>query len=224
VFEESKITLSELIKVLEADFEGHEPLYQMLLECPKYGNDDDYVDAIAREWYDFFWQEFQRLTDHLGKQARAITASVSWHHPLGARTGALPGGRKAGLPLADGSVSPSPGQDKKGPTALIRSASKVVDTTRFASSILNMKFHPSALETSDGLRRLVALIKTYMDLGGHHIQFNVVSTDTLKDAQLHPENYRNFIVRVAGFSAFFIHLDPAIQDEIIRRSELTFEH
>ena len=139
VFEESKITLSELIKALEADFEGHEPLYQMLLECPKYGNDDDYVDAIAREWYDFFWQEFQRLTDHLGKQARAITASVSWYHPLGARTGALPGGRKAGLPLADGSVSPSPGQDKKGPTALIRSASKVVDTTRFASSILNMK-------------------------------------------------------------------------------------
>jgi pyruvate-formate lyase len=120
-------------------------------------------------------------------------------------------------------VSPYPGTDIKGPTALIKSATSVIDTIKYGAAQLNMKFHPSALETREGLRKLLALIKTYMDLGGHHIQFNVVSVGTLKDAQLHPENYKDLIVRVAGFSAFFINLDPAVQNEIIKRTEYKFE-
>ncbi len=98
----------------------------------------------------------------------------------------------------------------------------MIDTIRYASNLLNMKFHPSALESVEGLKKLIALMKTYMDLSGHHVQFNVVSTDTLRDAQLHPENYQDLIVRVAGFSALFIHLDPVIQEEIIKRTELSF--
>jgi len=132
----------------------------------------------------------------------------------------LPSGRQSRLPFADASVSASPGMDKNGPTALIRSATKVLDTIKYASGQMNMKFHPSALKTKEGLRKLIALIKTYMDLGGHHIQFNVVSRETLRDAQLHPDNYRDLIIRVAGFSAYFIHLDADVQNEIIKRTEL----
>jgi len=164
------------------------------------------------------------LRDHLGEILRPFTISVSWHGPLGDKTGALPSGRKAGMPLVDGSVSSSPSSDKNGPTALMKSASRAIDTVKYFSSLLNMKFHPSPLSTADGLRKLIALIKTYLELGGHHVQFNVVSTETLRDAQIHPENYKNLIVRVAGFSAYFIHLDPVIQNEIISRTELNFRN
>ena len=107
-----------------------------------------------------------------------------------------------------------------GPTALIRSAAKAIDTTKYACSLLNMKFHPNTLRSKEGQKKLLSLIKSYMDLAGHHVQFNVVSADTLRDAQLHPENYKDLLVRVAGFSAFFIHLDPAVQEDIIKRTEL----
>jgi len=219
VFEEKRISMAELLEALRADFEGKDELYRMLLAEPKYGNDGDYVEPIARTWYDIFYEEHQKFTDHLGRRTRPYALSVSWHGPFGAKIGALPSGRKAKEPLADGSVSPSPGQDTEGPTAVIWSASKVLDTSKYAASLLNLKFHPSALGTEAGLRKLTALIKTYLDLGGHHVQFNIVSADTLKDAKLHPENYRDLIVRVAGFSAFFVHLEPRIQDEIIKRSQ-----
>lgn len=143
---------------------------------------------------------------------------------ISALTGALPSGRKAGMTLADGSVSASPGSDKDGPTALMKSASRAIDTVKYFSSLLNMKFHPTPLSTAEGLKKLIALIKTYMDLGGHHVQFNVVSAKTLRDAQIHPENYKDLIVRVAGFSAYFIYLDPVIQNEIISRTELNFRN
>jgi len=156
----------------------------------------------------------------LGNETVPPALSVSFHFPLGVRCGALPSGREAGLPLTDASVSPEPGKDKLGPTALIRSTSKAIDTIKYASGQLNMKFHPSALRSAEGRKKLISLIKSYMDLGGHHIQFNVVSADTLKDAQVHPENHKDLIVRVAGFSAFFIHLDPSVQNEVIKRTEL----
>lgn len=225
VFEEKRITMVQLLEALRTDFDGHEEIHRLLLDAPKYGNDDDYVDEIVREWFDIYWQEFRqkRSTCHLGRPTMPIAFSVSRHFPLGAATGALPSGRKARLPLTDGSVSAMPGTDKKGPTALIRSAAKVIDTTKFGASLLNMKFHPSALKTRAGLMKLIALVKTYVDWGGHHVQFNVVSADTLREAQLHPEKYRDLIVRVAGFSAFFVQLDPKVQDEIIKRSELRFD-
>ena len=220
VFEEKSVTMDELLKALKANYEGYEELHKKLLEAPKYGNDIDYADQIVREWYNIFYDEHQKYKDHTGCTRRPYALSVSFHFPLGVRTGALPSGRRAGIPLTDGSVSPEPGMDKSGPTALIRSATKALDCVKFASNLLNMKFHPSALEDRAAQLKLLALIRTYMNLGGHHIQFNVVSAETLKDAQAHPENYRHLIVRVAGFSAFFIHLEPMIQNEIVKRTEL----
>ena len=220
----SRVTMKELLKALDANFVGYEGLHDLLLKAPKYGNDDDYVDEIAREWYDIYYQEHQQKQGkcHLGRATRPNALSVTRHFPLGANMGALPSGRKAREPLTDGSVSAAPGTDINGPTALLNSASKAIDTSNYTCSLLNMKFHPSSLASEQGLTNMIALIKTYTDLGGHHVQFNVVSGDTLKDAQIHPENYRDLIVRVAGFSAFFIHLDPVVQNEIIKRSELRF--
>lgn len=221
VFEEKLITMKELLETLRADFEGHEQIHKMLLQAPKYGNNDDYVDGIAKEWYKIYWEEDQKNKDYLGRQARTVALSVTLHNYFGRRTGALPSGRKAGIALADGSVSASPGMDRKGPTALIMSAARVLDTTKYSAGLLNMKFHPSALRTKEQLNKLLALIKSHLDLGGHHVQFNVVSADTLRNAQAHPENYRSLIVRVAGFSALFVTLDRPLQDEIIKRTELT---
>jgi formate C-acetyltransferase len=144
--------------------------------------------------------------------------SVGGHVPAGARTGALPGGRLAGTPLADGSVSPSQGADAKGPTAVINSCSKI-DQSRILCTLLNMKFQPATLKTKEDRQKLLALIKTYFDNGGKHIQFNTVDRATLLDAQQHPERHRNLIVRVAGYSAFFAELSRGMQDEIIARSE-----
>lgn len=222
VFDEKSITMEELLKALRADFKGYEELHKMLLDAPKYGNDDDYVDQIAKKQYDIFYQEHQKYRDYLGDKRIPSALSITQGFDFGLGTMALPSGRKAGAPLCDGSVSPEPGKDTNGPTALIRSATKILDTTRYASNLLNMKFHPSALKEKEGSKKLLALVKTYMDLGGHHVQFNVVSVDTLKDAQLHPDDYRDLIVRVAGFSAFYIHLDQEIQNDIIKRTELNW--
>jgi formate C-acetyltransferase len=224
VFEEKRLSLGELMEALGANFQGYEEMHKLLLNAPKYGNDDDYADSIVREWYDIFYDEHQKLRDHLGGELRPFTISVSWHSPLGAKTNALPSGRKAGMPLADGSVSSSQGYDKNGPTALTKSASRAIDTVKYFSSLLNMKFHPTPLSTIDGLIKLISLIKTYLQLGGHHIQFNVVSAETLRDAQMNPAKYKDLVIRVAGFSAYFIHLDPVIQNEIISRTEINFRN
>ncbi len=221
VFEEKSITMRELLEALRANFEGYEELHKALLEVPKYGNNNDYVDKIVKKWYDIFCQEHQRYQDHLGRNRIPFALSITWHFPLGEKVGALPSGRQAWLPLTDGTVSPEPGKDTNGPAALVLSATKVIDNVKYACSLLNMKFHPSVLGTREVQKKLLALIKTHMDLGGHHVQFNVISADTLKDAQVHPEKYRSLIVRVAGFSAFYIHLDPVVQNEIIKRTELS---
>ncbi|MEE8472564.1 MAG: pyruvate formate lyase family protein, partial [Dehalococcoidia bacterium] len=220
VFEEKKITIAELKRALEADFEGHEDLRQMLIRAPKYGNDDDYVDSITRACYDMFYEEHIKHNDYLGRPTRPPALSVTGHFRLGVRCGALPNGRKAKIPLTDASVSASPGMDRNGPTALIRSATKVIDTVKYAAGQINMKFHPTTLEGKGGLQKMLALTKTYLDLGGHHIQFNVVSSETMREAQLHPEDHRDLIVRIAGFSAYFIHLDPMVQNELIKRTEI----
>ncbi len=222
VFEEKKLTIKDLKQALAADFEGYEDIQKMCYDAPKFGNDDDYVDSIISQLYELFWVEHQKYPTQTGKASRPEAFSVAFHNAMGYFTGALPTGRKAGIALTDASVSAMPGTDTKGPTVLVMSAVKAVDTIKWGSNHMNMKFHPSALETTEGLRKLLALIKTYMDLGGHHVQFNCVSSETLKDAQKHPENYRDLAVRVAGFSAFFVHLDKGVQDEIIKRSELKF--
>jgi len=220
VFEDKSINIRQLLDALKANFEGHTEIHRALIVAPKFGNDDNYVDQIAKRWFSLFEMEHGKYTNCLGNPMRPFSSSVTFHTYLGRSCGALPSGRQAGVAFADASVSAFPSMDRDGPTALIHSATKVLDTIKYASGQLNMKFHPSTLEGVAGLSKLIALVKTYVDLGGHHIQFNVVSTETLKDAQVHPENYRNLIVRVAGFSAYFIHLDPGVQDEIIRRTEV----
>ena len=149
--------------------------------------------------------------------------SVTNHFNFGRVVGALPSGRKAGVPLTDATVSATPGTDVQGPTALAKSAASAIDTIKYGSNHLNMKFHPSALQTRAECKKLLSLIKTYMDLGGSHIQFNCVSRETLEDAQRNPDQHKDLVVRVAGFSAFFIHLDKGVQDEIIKRTELRFD-
>jgi len=194
----------------------------MCIEAPKYGNDEDYADRIAKEWYEICWTEHQKFPDYLGRPAKAEAFSVTTHFATGRFTGALPSGRKSGIPLTDGTVSATPGTDRNGPTALIKSAARVIDTVKFGGNHFNMKFHPSALEGQENARKFMALLKTYFDLGGYHAQFNCVDAEALKSARLQPEKYKDLIVRVAGFSAFFIHLDTAVQDEIIKRTELKF--
>ena len=224
VFEDHQFTIKELKQALKANFEGEEyrDIYTLCCNAPKYGNDDEYVDSIVKHCYKVYAREHLKHFDVFGKVTHPEAFSVSLHNMAGMRTGALPSGKKAGMPLTDASVSATPGTDHDGPTALIRSAVRVIDNMEYGSNHLNMKFHPSMLTGANNTRNLLALIKAYMDLGGNHIQFNCVSGETLKEAQQHPEKYRDLVIRVAGFSAYFIHLDKNLQDEIIKRTELTF--
>lgn len=223
VYDEKRLTLEELNKVLLADFEAHEEIQRMCLDAPKHGNGDDYVEEIVRSVFNLELELFEQGgPDYLGNHCALDAYSLTIHNAMGYNIGALPSGRKAKTPLTDGSVSATPGTDKEGPTALAIDAAKALDTVRFASNHLNMKFHPDSLAGTSGARNLLALIKTYMDLGGSHIQFNCVGCNTLCDAQLHPEQHQDLVVRVAGFSAYFTRLDKGVQDEIIKRTELSF--
>jgi len=218
VFEDGSVSKQELIEALDANFEGKEDIRKTLLSAPKFGNDDNYVDRIARDLF-HWWQKMvtEELDSVYGHKYLPAAYSVSQHHSHGKRVKALPSGRLAGLSLADGGVSPAQGVDMKGPTAVINSAGKI-DQYPILGNLLNMKFQPAMLKTTEDLEKLLSLIKTYFDYGGKHIQFNVVDRETLIDAQVHPERHRNLLVRVAGYSALFIELDRGVQDEVILRT------
>ena len=220
VFEEKKITMEQLKKAVQANWEGYEELRRMCLEAPKYGNDDDYTDLIAKDLYRFLAMTITKFDYTLGGKHQPGGISISSMWAGGDITGATPDGRYAGEVLADGSMSPMRGRDTNGPTAIIKSASKI-DQTLYASTLLNMKFHPSTLGNTEDLKKLATLIKTYFSLGGKHVQFNVVSREMLLEAQKHPENYSDLVVRVAGYSAYFVQLGKRVQDEIIARTELS---
>jgi len=220
VFDEKKITMTELCDALDNNFEGdgYDRLRLQLLTAPKYGNDDDYVDSIARDTVLWFYNESHKYKCSAGTPFQVNCIPLSTNVSFGSMTGALPSGRKAGEPVADG-ISPQAGMDKKGPTAVIRSISKICPALLTCGSILNMKFEPSLLETEEGMRNFASLIRTlHHDLGGFHIQFNVVSEETLRDAQKYPEKYQNLMVRVAGYSAYFVTLWKPVQDHIIART------
>lgn len=221
VYEDKKITMSQLREALRANFEGYEDIGRMCLAAPKYGNDDEYADSIVTEIYRLCDRVHPRV-DHLGRCLMPSAYSVASHAAFGEYTGALPNGKKARETLVDASISAQGGTDRNGPTALVKSAARAIDAVKYGSTHLNMKFHPTALKGKEGARKLLSMIKTYYDLGGYHVQFNCVSGETLRDAQLHPENYRELIVRVAGFSAYFVTLDKDVQDDIIKRTELSF--
>ncbi|MFC2022514.1 glycine radical domain-containing protein, partial [Chloroflexota bacterium] len=184
------------------------------------GNDDDYVDSIAVGLYCWWQRMVSEIDAPYGHKYIPTPYSVSAHGAAGKRVGALPSGRLAGMALADGSVSPCTGMDVKGPTAVMNSAGKI-DQTPLFGTLLNTKFHPSAIRNEEDLSKLFALIKTYFGYGGKHVQFNVVDSKTLREAQRYPELYRGLIVRVAGYSALFTELTRNIQEEIISRTEHT---
>lgn len=220
VFEDRELSMEELIDALDSNFEGREPLRQKLItQAPKWGNDDDYVDDLAREVVRLYCDEVSQYSNTRGGVYRPGVYSVSANVPLGLHVGALPNGKLSRAPLADG-VAPVHGCDLKGPTAIAKSVAKLDHEIITNGTILNMKFSPKLLEEVSGKRGLAHLVRTYFDLGGWHVQFNVVSADTLRAAQKEPEKHKGLIIRVAGYSAFFVELDTAVQDDIIDRTEL----
>jgi len=210
--------LTQLMKALSSDFVGYEDLrYRLIYETPKYGNDDGYADDLAVKVFDIFFDAVDGRPNARGGKHHIMMLPTTSHVYFGSVTGATPDGRKAWQPLSEG-ISPVQGADIKGPTAVIKSASRI-DHLRTGGTLLNQKFTPQLLDSEKGITSVTKLVRGYFRLNGHHIQFNVVTAETLRDAQKHPEKYRDLIVRVAGYSDYFNDLSEALQNEIIRRTE-----
>lgn len=217
VFEEEKYTLADICKALAADWEGYEELRQRALACPKYGNDDDYVDLIAAEISDFYHQTVGSYTDYFGSPFNSAFMGISNYIPAGSVIGATPDGRKAKSPLTEG-VSPHAGTDLTSPTAAMRSVAKLNHDIHSGGTLMNIKLAPELLQSERNLKNLAALIRAYFSLGAFHVQFNVISTATLRKAQERPEEYKDLLVRVAGYSTQFVNLSREAQDAIIART------
>lgn len=218
IYDRKRFTWNEMLAALRNNFEGAEQMqYDMIYNTPKYGNDDDYADAQAVSVFEFFHDAVSGRPTPRGGIHRINMLPTTSHVYFGNVTGATPDGRKAWVPLSEG-ISPFQGVDRQGPTAVIKSASKI-DHLRTGGTLLNQKFSPEFFEDEGSYQKLTALIRSYFSLDGHHIQFNVVNAETLRDAQKHPEMYRDLIVRVAGYSDYFNDLGEDLQNEIIRRTE-----
>jgi len=218
VFDRGSVGIEELLEALSSNFEGHEKLRLMLWNrTPRFGNDDDYADAILADVFNAFFEQIEGRKNTKGGNYRVNYLSTTCHVYFGSMTGATPDGRRAWEPLSDG-ISPVQGTDRNGPTAVIKSAAKF-DHARTGGTLLNQKFTPQLLQGEAGLGKVAQLVRSYFRLGGHHIQFNVVTAATLRAAQAEPEKYRDLIVRVAGYSDYFCDLTRALQDEIIARTE-----
>jgi formate C-acetyltransferase len=218
VFDKKQVAMRELLKALKADFDGYKTLRQTLLNrTPKYGNDDEYADNVMRAVFERYYDAVEGRPNTKGGTYRINLLPTTVHVYFGRVTGATPDGRKALEPLSEG-VSPVQGADRKGPTAVIKSVSKI-DHARTGGTLLNQKFAPELLADEEGLDKLAHLIRTYFKLDGHHVQFNVVNAETLRDAQKHPERYGDLLVRVAGYSDYFVNLSLELQNEIIKRTE-----
>ncbi|MBI4831548.1 MAG: hypothetical protein HY801_08330 [Candidatus Lindowbacteria bacterium] len=214
VFDEAKVSSRELAGALASDYSGYEPMRQMLLKrAPKYGNDNDEVDGIARDLVKHFADELAEYKNYRGGQFQMGIFSVAFHIVMGAFTGATPDGRKMSEALANG-ITPQTGMASNGPTSIARSAAKLGQTEVSNGNTLILRFHPRSVEPP----KLMALIRTYFALGGMQVQFNMVDTETLLDAQAHPEKHRDLIVRIAGYSVLFTSLSKKAQDEIISRT------
>jgi len=218
VFDEKHLSMVQMLKTLESNFEGHEVIRQMLWnKTPKYGNDDDYADALLRASFDSLYREISGRKNTKGGVYGVNYLSTTCHIYFGSVVGATPDGRRAQEPLSEG-VSPVQGADTHGPTAVIKSVAKM-DQVLAGGTLLNQKFSPSLLEGELGIDNLAHLVRAYFKLDGHHVQMNVVTAETLRAAQANPEKYRDLIVRVAGYSDYFCDLGKTLQDEIIARTE-----
>ncbi len=214
----ASLPLSRLVDILDANFEGQEPLRQRLVHrVPKYGNDDDDADALMIEVFNACFEEVDGRPDARGGAYRVEMLPTTCHVYFGSVTGAMPDGRKAGLPLSEG-ISPVQGADRRGPTAVFKSAAKM-DHVKTGGTLLNMKFTPALVASDEGLDSWAHLVRGYFKMGGHHVQFNVTTAETLRKAQAHPDEHRDLIVRVAGYSDYFCDLSRELQEEIIARTE-----
>jgi formate C-acetyltransferase len=218
VFDKKDMTTEKMLKALKENFKNEDDLRRTLIyDTPKYGNDDDYADANLIHTFDIYHDAVNGRPTMRGGTYRINLLPTTCHIYFGSKTGALPDGRKAKEPLSEG-ISPVQGADHQGPTSVIKSAAKI-DHIRTGGTLLNQKFTPSFFKNDESICRLGDLVRSYFSLDGHHVQFNVVSADTLRDAQKHPEKYRDLIVRVAGYSDYFNDLGEDLQNEIIRRTE-----
>ncbi|ASV57517.1 Pyruvate formate-lyase [Lelliottia jeotgali] len=221
VFEQQRLSFDELLAVLKANFatpEGEKIRARLINRFEKYGNDIDEVDNISAELLRHYCKEVEKYRNPRGGQFTPGSYTVSAHVPLGAVVGATPDGRFAGEQLADGGLSPMLGQDMQGPTAVLKSVSKLDNYLLSNGTLLNVKFTPATLEGDAGLQKLADFLRAFTQLKLQHVQFNVVNADTLREAQQRPQDFAGLVVRVAGYSAFFVELSKEIQDDIIRRT------
>ena len=224
VFDDQLLSMEELKHALETNFEdtSTEPtgpdIQQLCLAAPKFGNDDDYVDKITKDCFTLMVKELRGYKTLTGGRYRAVIAPTTAHIQAALACAATPDGRKAGTPLAD-ACSPAQGTDLTGPTAAVKSVAKIEHINCACGSVFNMRLHPATVQERAGMAKWSDLIRTYFDLGGWELQFNTVDAATLRDAQEHPERYRDLLIRVVGYSAHFVQLDKAIQDDIIARTE-----
>jgi pyruvate-formate lyase len=210
--------LEQLVGILDQNFEGQEVLRQRLINrTHKYGNDDDYADHLMLDVFNACFEEVDGRPDARGGRYRVEMLPTTCHVYFGSVTGATPDGRKAGLPLSEG-ISPVQGADRHGPTAVFKSAAKM-DHVKTGGTLLNLKFAPSLVTAEKDLDKWAHLVRGYFKMDGHHVQFNVVTADTLRKAQAEPQQHRDLIVRVAGYSDYFCDLSVALQEEIIARTE-----
>ncbi len=212
------VPLSRLVEILDRNFDGEEPLRQRLVNrAHKYGNDDDYADDLMRAVFNASFEEVDGRPDARGGHYRVEMLPTTCHVYFGSVTGAMPDGRRGGLPVSEG-ISPVQGADRHGPTAVIKSAAKM-DHVKTGGTLLNMKFSPGLVATEPGVDKWAQLVRSYFKMDGHHVQFNVVTAAALRKAQAEPEQHRDLIVRVAGYSDYFCDLSAELQEEIIARTE-----
>ena len=220
IFEDRKATMAELIDALDCNFEGQEKLLQMLTEAPKFGNDDDYVDNIVNDILMHCVDVITPIRGTNGTRMTVSPAALTGNVPLGMRVGALPDGRKAGLPISEGGISPYQGRNVSGPVATYRSVAKIDHVKLTNGSVFNMRFSPSALKDRQSIKKFELMLRTFLEEGGFFVQYNIVDAETLRAAQESPEQYRDLLVRVATYSAYFVELGRDLQDDIINRMEL----
>ncbi len=216
VYDKKQATMAELVQALDDDFEGHEELLKLCQNAPKYGNDDPQVDRLVGDLFTFFADEIEQYESKFGTMTPGILP-VSGNTPFGLEVGALPSGRRAWRPLADG-VSPSGGTDKHGPGAVLKSVAQICHDRFVQGTLLNLKVEPEMLRDENGIQQLMALLKSMCSLGVYHVQFNVINQEKLIAAQKNPDAHRGLLVRVAGYTAYFTELGKDVQDEIIGRT------
>ena len=220
IFEEKKYSMEELIDALNHNFEGYEGLLHQLEKAPKFGNDDDYVDLIAKRILSDAGDYVAQFRTHYGAKFATACFAMTTNVMFGRLVGALPDGRKAGQPLSEGGISPYQGRNTSGAPATMRSVAKLDQVKLALGSILNMRIDPEAVKNDEKMDRMVALLRTFCETGGNLVQFNFASNEVLRAAQKAPEQYRDLLVRVATYSAFFVELGPETQEDIINRNEL----